>query len=140
MTTEKLKAVTGLEDYSTRPRVLDEGYDKGKALVKVGFQHEAIIDVMLARPRIMNKELAEAFGYTPGWIGRLINSDAFQARIAQRKAELTDPGIARRINARLQGVTIQAAEVISRKLDATDSAEFALEALGLSVTALSKVR
>jgi hypothetical protein len=60
--------------------------------------------------------------------------------LAERKAALTDPGIARRLNARLQGVTIQAVEVISRKLDATDSAEFALEALGISTAVLLKAQ
>lgn len=125
-------------EFAVRPRVGSEGFDKGQALKRVKFQHEPIIDAMLRAPRIQNKELAEMFGYTPGWIGRLINSDAFQARYAERKAALTDPGIARRLNARLQGVTIQAVEVISRKLDATDSADFALEALGITTSALAK--
>lgn len=135
---EPIRPLEGTEDYSTRPRVGAEGFDEGKALKKVGFAHEAIIDVMLQRPRIQQKELAEMFGYTPGWMCRLINSDAFQARIAQRKAELTDPAIARRINARLQGLTIQAVDTLSRKLDASDSADLALEALGMAVTGLQK--
>ena len=112
--------------------VLDGGYDKGKALEKISFQHDAIIDVMLQRPRIQQKELAEMFGYSCGWMNRLCNTDAFQARIAQRKAELTDPRISRTLNARLQGVTLQAVEVLSRKLEASDSAELALEALGIT--------
>ncbi len=125
------------KDYSRRPRVGAAGMDKGQALKKVSFQHEAIIDVMLRRPRIQQKELAEMFGFTPHWICRLVNSDSFQARLSERKAALTDPGIARRLNARLQGVTIQAVDVLSRKLDAADSAELALEALGVSTKALA---
>ena len=132
------KKPTGHEDYSTRPRVGAAGHDAGKAVVKVSFQHEQVIDKMLERPRIQTKELAELFGYSPGWLGRVINSDSFQARLAERKEALTDPGIARRLNARLQGVTIQAVDVISRKLEATDSAEFALEALGISTSVLLK--
>lgn len=134
------EALPGQEDYSTRPRIGAEGYDKGQALKKVGIAHDAIIDIMLARPRIEQKELAELFGYSKGWICRLVNSDAFQARMAQRKADLTDPGIARRINARLQGLTIQAVDTLSRKLDATDSAELALESLGLATVGLEKVK
>lgn len=129
----------GDKQYSTRPFVGAAGFDKGKAIQKVTFQHEAIIDAILARPRITQIELAKEFGFSAGWMGRMINSDAFRARIAQRKAELTDPAIARRINARLQGVALQAVETISRKLDATDSADFALEALGIAVTAMPKV-
>lgn len=121
-----------LGDTGTRKLVGAGGYDKGKALLKVKFQHEAIIDVILRRPRIEQKELAEMFGYTRGWMSRLVNSDAFQARIAERRQQLTDPGIARRLNARVQSVTVQALDVVSRKLDATDSAEFALEALGIA--------
>lgn len=133
-------ALAGQEDYSTRPRVGSAGYDKGQALQKISFSHDAIIDELLARPRTEQKALAAKFGYSVGWMCRLVNSDAFQARLAERKAALTDPGIARRINARLQGLTIQAVDTLSRKLDATDSAELALESLGLAVGGLQKVK
>lgn len=136
---DQQKVLEGQEDYSTRPRVGAEGFDKGQAIQKTSFSHEAIIDVMLQRPRIQQKELAEQFGYSVGWMCRLVNSDAFQARLHERKAALTDPAIARRINARLQGITVQAIDTIGRKLDATDSADFALEALGLAVGGMKKV-
>ncbi len=114
-----------------------EGYDKGRALVKVTNVHEQIIDIMLRRPRIQQTEIAEMFGYTKGWVCRFINSDAFQARLAERRNELLDAGTARRVKARVESVTIQALDVVSRRLDATDSAEVALEALGISTKALA---
>lgn len=133
-------SLPGQEDYSTRPRVGAAGYDKGQAVVKTSFAHEPIIDLMIARPRIQQKELAEKFGYSVGWMCRLINSDAFQARLAERREALVDPGLARRLNARLEGLTLQAVDTLARKLDATDSAELALESLGLAVGGLAKVK
>lgn len=124
--------------YAIRPLVGNKGMDKGKAIVKIGFQHEPIVDAILARPRIEHKELAERFGYSAPWMSRLINSDAFQARLGERRQQLTDPALARRLNARLQGLTMQAVETLGRKLDATDSAELALQALGIASSALEK--
>lgn len=135
-----LPALPGQEDYSTRPRVGAAGFDKGQAIKSTNFSHEAIIDVMIQRPRIQQKELAAMFNYSEGWMCRLINSDAFQARIAQRRSELVDPGLARRLNARLEGLTMQAVDTLSRKLDASDSADLALESLGLAVGGLAKVK
>lgn len=114
------------------------GYDGGKAIEKIGFQHDMIIDAMLRQPRIQQKELAVMFGYSPGWMNRLVNSDSFQARIAERKAQLIDPGIARRLNARVAGVALQAVDVLSRKLDATESADLALEALGITASVVTR--
>lgn len=132
---------SGQEDYSRRPLIAPgTGYHKGKALVKVNFSHDAIIDVLLANPRISQQDLAKQFGYTAGWICRMINSDAFQARIAERKAMLVDPGVAAQLNARLAGVAIQAMDVISRKLDATENAQLALDALGISTKGAVAVR
>lgn len=135
-----LPCLPGQEDYSTRPRVGAEGFDKGKAIKQTNFSHEQIIDELLARPRTTQKELAAKFGYSEGWMCRLVNSDAFQARLATRKAELTDQGLQRRLNARLEGVTLQAIDTLSRKLDASDSADLALESLGLAVGGMKKVK
>lgn len=130
----------GMEEFSTRPRVGADGFDKGKAIKQTNFSHEQIIDELLVRPRTTQKELATKFGYSEGWMCRLVNSDAFQARLATRKAELTDQGLKRRLNARLEGVTLQSLEVLSRKLDATDSADLALGSLGLAVSGMKKVK
>jgi hypothetical protein len=133
-------ALPGTEDFSTRPRVGAEGFDKGQAIKQTNFSHEQLIDELLARPRTTQKELAAKFGYSEGWMCRLVNSDAFQARLGARKSELVDQGLARRLNARLEGVTLQALDTLSRKLDASDSADIALEALGLAVGGMKKVK
>ena len=46
---------------------------------KVTYRHEALMDMMLANPRMTYKELGKAFGYAPITIGILASSDAFKA-------------------------------------------------------------
>ena len=106
-------------------------------LVKVGYTHDAMIDLILQDPTVQTKELAELFSYSPAWVSRILASDSFQARLAERKGNLIDPIIAQGLNERVVGVTIQALNVISEKLEAEESASYAIEALGLATSALS---
>lgn len=117
-------------------RVLDEGFDKGKAIASVSYKHEAMIEQILAQPELTQKKLAEIFGLTEGWVSRVVNSDAFQVRLAEKRQALTDPAIARTMNERLEGFAHQAVELVQKKLEQTDSAAYALEALGLATKAL----
>lgn len=105
-------------------------------VVKVSHIHECIINEMLLEPRITQVQLCEMFGYSPGWMTRLINSDSFQARLAERRQELIDPAIKARLNDRLKSVVMQSAEQIQRKLDAGDNAQLALDSLGVFTEAL----
>lgn len=113
-----------------------DGYDEGKAIAHVSYTHDAMIDMILADPEIPQSKLAEAFDYTPGWISRMIASDAFQARMEERKAQLTDPLIAKKMNERLEGLATQSLEIVARKLEQANNADYALQALGLSAKAL----
>lgn len=113
-----------------------DGYDQGKAIMRVNYTHDAMIDLILAEPEVAHGKLAEVFGYTEGWISRVIASDAFQARMEERKAQLIDPTIAKAMDERLKGLATQSLEIVARKLEATDSATYALEALGLASRAL----
>lgn len=113
-----------------------DGFDQGKAIAHVNYSHDAMIDLILAQPDISQGKLAEMFGYTSGWISRVIASDAFQARMDERKAQLVDPQIAKQMNERLEGLATQSLEIVSKKLEEANSAQYALEALGLSAKAL----
>ena len=86
-------------------------------IVKTSYTHEAIIDAILASPGISQGELAKEFGYTQTWMSILINSDAFQARLAERKGELTDPKIIASINERLDALAKRALDRIADRLD-----------------------
>jgi len=103
---------------------------------RVRYTHDAMIDVLLANPQVKQDDLAKEFGYSVGWVSRVIGSDAFQARLAERKDEVVNPEIRQNFEERLKGLALQSLEIIQRKLDATSSPDIALKALDLSTKAL----
>lgn len=107
-----------------------------KAITRVRYTHDAMIDMMIGCPGIAQGELAQHFGFTQAWISRVLCSDAFQARLAERKTELVDPELIASIEERFKGVTMQSLDIIAEKLEATKSADLALQALGITSKAL----
>jgi len=105
---------------------------------RLKYTHEAMIDLILEEPGVRPQELAKLFNYSAGWINRVLASDSFQARLAERKAKLVDPHIAHTLNERMRGVAVQAISIISEKLDSEQNASYALEALGLATVGMSK--
>lgn len=112
----------------------------GKQLAKLSYTHDAMIDLIIAEPTVKPGELAQLFGYTPGWVSRILASDSFQARLAERKSALTDPLVAQSLNERLRGVAIQAVTIVSEKLAAEESASYALDALGLALIGQTRAK
>lgn len=84
---------------------------------KIRYSHDAMIDVILQNPWISQNDIAAMFGYTAAWVSLVIASDAFQAKLAERKEELVDPAIRATIEERFKGVVIQSLDVLSRKLE-----------------------
>ncbi len=78
--------------------------------------HEAVIDMWLLDPTLKQGEIARALGKTESWLSILVNSDAFRAKYAARKAELVDPVIAAGAEDRLKAVVSVAAEELVRRL------------------------
>lgn len=103
---------------------------------RVRYSHDAMIDLILAQPAISQNALAVMFGYGVGWVSRVIGSDAFQARLAERKEEIVNPEIMLSFEQRLQGLANQSLQVIQAKLDATSNPDLAIKALELSTKAL----
>ena len=110
---------------------------KPAGLAKLTYTHEAMVDLILQEPTVTHKELGEVFGFSPGWVARVVASDSFQARIGERKKQLVDPQIAQSINERLGGIAIQSLEIVSNVLESEQSATYAMEALGLATQMLS---
>lgn len=106
------------------------------AVARVRYSHDAMIDLIIAEPMIKQNALAAHFGVTPAWMSRIVNSDAFLARLAQRKADVVDPILISNMEEKLRGLMDQSVEVIAEKLEATKSPELALRALELSGKAL----
>lgn len=107
-------------------------------VAKVRYSHDAMIDLMIAEPSIRQNDLAAIFDRTPAWVSIVINSDAFQARLEQRRAELVDPQIIASIKDRISAVATASLdrmlEKLSGPLPATDN--FILESAKLATKAL----
>lgn len=114
-----------------------KGYDQSQARIQsTRYTHEAMIDVIIARPEIKQNELAQMFERSVPWISRIIGSDAFQAALAKRREELTDPFLVATIEERFKGLAAQSLDIIAEKLETTKNADLALKSLDISVKAL----
>ena len=108
------------------------------AIARVKYSHDAMIDLMIAQPGIKQGEIAKHFGYTQAWVSRIMNSDAFLARLAQRKSDLVDPSIALTIDEKLRAVAAKSLDIVLEKLaspvvtfeQAMEGANLASKALG----------
>lgn len=106
------------------------------AIQRVAYTHDAMIDLMLANPAITNGQLATHFGYTQAWVSRVVNSDAFNARLAERKDEVVDPAIRSSLEEKFKAVADSSLDILLNKLHATNSAELALKVLDVSSRSL----
>lgn len=115
-----------------------KGYEQthGQRIQATRYTHEAMIDVILANPSIKQNELAKTFDRSVPWISRIIGSDAFQAALAKRRDELTDPFLVATIEERFKGLAYQSLDILSEKLENSKNADLALKALDVSVKAL----
>lgn len=128
-------------DYITDPRYQGiaeaKGYDQETARIKrVSYSHDAMIDAIIADPALSQNQLATMFGYSVPWVSRVIGSDSFQARLAQRKDQLIDPVLIATIEDKLKGLASQSLDIIAEKLQATQNPDLAVKAADLAVKAL----
>lgn len=79
--------------------------------------HMIIIDELLMNPGISVSQLAVNTGYSRTWLHKVMSSDAFQAKLAERQKALCDPIILNAIKDRLQGVVSRSLEIIEERLD-----------------------
>lgn len=86
-------------------------------IATVKYHHDAMIDEIIAFPSISQGELAARFGFTQSWMSIIINSDAFQERLAERKAELIDPKIRASVEQRLEALAKRSLDKLLEKLD-----------------------
>lgn len=103
-----------------------------QAIKHVSYSHDAMIDMIVGNPWINQGELARNFGYTEGWVSQVIASNAFQARLEQRKNDLIDPALRASIDENFKGLIHRSVQILMRKLDQPlkeISDELALKAL-----------
>lgn len=114
-------------------------------LQRIKWTHDLVIDVLVQNPHWTHRELAAHFGYTPSWVYTVTQSDAFQAKLAERRDEILDPRVKADIEARFRALASHSLDRLHEKLEnpnASDnlvlrSVEVAAKALGLGARAPS---
>jgi hypothetical protein len=119
-----------------------EGYNPKPlkpSIQKINYSHDGMINIILANRGISQNALAAHFGYTAAWVSTVMASDAFQARLAERAAEIEDPVLRASIEDNLKGLVSRSMEILKEKLSAPVSSipdNLALRTLELSTRAL----
>ena len=107
------------------------------ALDKVRYSHLDMIDYIISKGRVTNRELAARYGYTEGWISNVMASDAWQAAMEARREEIIDPALKMSIDERFRGLTTRSLERLMEKLDAPQvSDQVVLRAVELGARAM----
>lgn len=110
------------------------------SIQKLNYSHDAVIDQIIAQPGISNNELAAMFGYSPGWMSIVKNSDAFKERLEVRKAQIIDPELTCTVKDRFAGLVARSLDLLQEKLSAPASQvpdQLVLKALELGAKANS---
>jgi hypothetical protein len=82
----------------------------------LNYSHSAMIDAILANPWIHQNQLAAMFGYSASWISTIMATDAFQAKLAERKDALVDPRLRATIEEQVKGLFGRSMEILREKL------------------------
>jgi len=94
------------------------GDTRGNAVAKVRYTHTDMIDFIIANPGISQNALAARYGYSVGWVSRVMSSDAWVSAMAARRTELIDPGLAATIDERFRALANRSLDRLMEKLDA----------------------
>lgn len=86
------------------------------SIARVRYTHEAMIEEIVRNPAVSQGELARHFGFSDAWISTVVNSDAFQAKLALVKEELINPELRVQLNERFKALATQSVKVLMEKL------------------------
>lgn len=112
--------------------------EQKNGIATVRWHHDHVIDFMIANPTVSQAQIAKEFGFREHWVSLMVNSDAFKARLAERKAELVDPIIVRTVEERLHAVAAASLDRVLEKLvgPLPPDDKFVLESAKLATAAL----
>lgn len=106
------------------------------AVARVSYTHDAMCDLIIANPAIAKASIALHFGYSPAWVSRILNSDAFQLRLAARKADVSDPSLILTIEEKLKTLVSESLDVLIDRLALTKDKDIALKGVEIGAKAL----
>lgn len=88
--------------------------------------YESIIDAMILGPEKTKAEIAKELGVSVHYLYQITSSDVFQARYAERRAEL-NTHIAEEITNRLGGLALRGLDIIKERMDNQEASKLPLE-------------
>lgn len=88
--------------------------------------HEQMLNWVLENPEKGLREMSAAFGYSMSWLSRVMNSDLFRAKLAERQ-EVLFIRIADDIPVKLRGLANVAIERLGEKLEGSEDPRFIRE-------------
>lgn len=107
---------------------------------RVRWNHDLMIDFILGAAgsltKVTQNDIAKHFHVSPMWVSCIINSDAFQARLAERKTEVVDPLIRGDLEEAIKGLVSRSVDILRKELDKKPSFDGALEVFKASNRAL----
>lgn len=111
--------------------------ERTQVIEKISYTHDAMIDLLIAQPMIAQVDVARHFGYTQGWVSRVIRSDAFRERLASRKTELTDPLLIQAVESQFEVLLAESLRILQEKVELPNApADLVLKTAELSARAL----
>ncbi len=99
--------------------------------------HMIIIEKLLSEPGITITKLASVTGYSRQWLHKLMSSDAFEAKLAEKQKAMIEPIILETIADRIKGLTSRTIEILEERMESDKvSVDTALNVLGLTTKVL----
>ena len=124
---------------STAAEMMEEIETAGPppAISKIRYSHADMIDFIIANPGISQNAIAARYGYSVGWVSRVMSSDAWQSAMAARRGELVDPTLVATIDERFKAMTQLSIDRLMQKLEAPQvSDQVVLRAVELGAKAM----
>jgi hypothetical protein len=84
---------------------------------RLSYSHEALIDLIVQNPFADGLWLSAKTGYTRCWLSTIMASDAFQAKLAERRAEVINPALRTTLEEQARGLFSRSMEVLRAKFD-----------------------
>jgi DNA-binding MarR family transcriptional regulator len=98
-----------------------------------------MVTMIISSPGISQNEIADRLGYSASWVSTVIATDAFQAKLAEKREEIVDPIMRASAEEQARGLYFRSMEILREKLRAQPEQipdQLALQTFSLSARAL----
>lgn len=130
--TDIVAETAALEPSTNSSMLIDSKLDGRKARL-----YDSMVDFYVSNPFATLADVSRYIGHSVTWVSRIVNTDAFRAKLAAKKVESIDPMIRANLNEKLILVAQEAAKQVLEKLEKGDNPDFALQALQATAKVLA---